>query len=87
MRAERLIGVDIGTQGTKAALFDADGTAHQSEIWADTNLMAADFARPGYSSVLLRAGDEAAADALIAAGRIMQTKQRPITYGIGKGAS
>jgi len=25
MKAERLVGVDIGTQGTKAALFGGDG--------------------------------------------------------------
>ena len=46
-------------------MFDAGGTAHQSEIWGDTNQMGADFDRPGYSSVLLRAQDDAAADALV----------------------
>jgi putative ABC transport system permease protein len=49
---------------TVVGMFDAGGTAHQSEIWGDTNLMGADFDRPGYSSVLLRAQDEAAAEAL-----------------------
>ncbi len=49
---------------TVVGMFDAGGTSHQSEIWADTNQMAADFDRPGYSSMLLRAQDEATAEAL-----------------------
>jgi len=50
---------------TVVGMFDAGGTAHQSEIWGDTNQMGADFDRPGYSAVLLRAQDDAAADALV----------------------
>ncbi len=50
---------------TVVGIFDPAGTAHQSEIWADTNLMGADFDRPGYSAMLLQAVDEAAADALV----------------------
>lgn len=46
-------------------MFDGGGTAHQSEIWGDTNQMGADFDRPGYSSVLLRVQDTATADALV----------------------
>jgi ABC-type lipoprotein release transport system permease subunit len=46
-------------------VFGAAGTAQESEIWGDVNQMAADFdRRDGYSSVLMRAVDAAAADAL-----------------------
>jgi putative ABC transport system permease protein len=46
-------------------VFDASGTAHESEIWGDVNQMAADFdRRDGFSSVLMRAVDGLAADAL-----------------------
>lgn len=68
----RFANAKVGDQmkfgkGTWAVVgvFDAGGNAHQSEIWADTNLMGADFDRPGYSSVLLRAQDAAAAEALV----------------------
>lgn len=46
-------------------LFDADGSAYDSEIWTDVNAVADEFKRPVYSSVLLRASDAAAADSLI----------------------
>ncbi len=49
---------------TVVGIFDAGGTAHESEIWADVNQMATDFDRPIYSSVLLHATDKAAAEAL-----------------------
>jgi putative ABC transport system permease protein len=46
-------------------VFDAGGSAHESEIWGDVNQMGFDFGREdAYSSALLRATDEAAADAL-----------------------
>src|SRR5246500_5504946 len=46
-------------------IFDAGGTAYESEIWGDVNQMAADFDRQGrYSSAYLRATDPMAADAL-----------------------
>ena len=45
-------------------IFDARGTAHESEIWADLNQMGSDFDRAEYSSVLLRATDAVAAEAL-----------------------
>ncbi|HZP63681.1 MAG TPA: ABC transporter permease [Terriglobales bacterium] len=45
-------------------IFDAGGTAHDSEIWGDINQLAADFDRTSYNSVLLRATDPVAADAL-----------------------
>jgi putative ABC transport system permease protein len=45
-------------------IFDASGTAHDSEIWGDINQLATDFERTIYSSVLLRATDPVAAEAL-----------------------
>lgn len=45
-------------------VFDAGGTAHESEIWADVNQMATDFNRSSFSSVLLRVTDAAKAEAL-----------------------
>src|ERR1700690_1346478 len=46
-------------------VFDAGGTAYDSELWGDVNQIAADFDRQGaYSSAYLRATDAVAADAL-----------------------
>lgn len=45
-------------------IFDAAGTAHESEIWGDINQLATDFERTAYSSVLLRATDPVSAQAL-----------------------
>ena len=45
-------------------IFDSSGSAHDSEIWGDVNQLAADFDRVSYNSVLLRATDPVAADAL-----------------------
>jgi len=45
-------------------IFDAAGTAHESEIWGDINQLATDFERTIYSSVLLRATDPVSAEAL-----------------------
>ena len=46
-------------------VFDAGGTAYESEIWGDVNQMASDFDRQGgFSSAYLRATDPVAADAL-----------------------
>jgi putative ABC transport system permease protein len=41
-------------------IFEAGNTAFDSEIWVDVNQLASDYGRPGYSSFLLRASDEAA---------------------------
>ncbi len=67
----RFAHTDIGQQiyfgkgwWTIVGLFDAGGTAHASEIWVDTNKLATEFDRPGYSVMLLRAEDAATADAL-----------------------
>jgi putative ABC transport system permease protein len=46
-------------------IFDAGGSAYESEIWGDVNQMNSDFDRQGvYSSAYLRATDALAADAL-----------------------
>ena len=45
-------------------VFDAGGTAFDSEIWGDLNQMSSDFDRPGYSSVLIKATDAVAAAGL-----------------------
>jgi len=46
-------------------VFDAGGSAYESEIWSDVNQMASDFDRQGgFSSAYLRATDPIAADAL-----------------------
>jgi putative ABC transport system permease protein len=50
---------------TVVGVFDAGGSAYESEIWGDVNQMASDFDRQGgYSSAYLRATDPIAADAL-----------------------
>ncbi|HTS60118.1 MAG TPA: ABC transporter permease [Terriglobales bacterium] len=49
---------------TVVGIFDAGGTAHDSEIWGDVNQLSADSDRHFYNSVLLRATDPVAADAL-----------------------
>ncbi len=38
-------------------IFDAAGTAHESEMWGDINQLATDFDRTVYSSLLIRAND------------------------------
>jgi len=46
-------------------VFDAGGSAYESEVWGDVNQMASDFDRQGgFSSAYLRATDDIAADAL-----------------------
>jgi putative ABC transport system permease protein len=46
-------------------IFDARGSAYESEVWGDVNQMASDFDRQGgYSSAYLRATDPIAAEAL-----------------------
>lgn len=46
-------------------VFDAGGSAYDSEIWGDVNQMAADFDRQGgFSSAYLRAADPVSAEAL-----------------------
>jgi len=49
---------------TVVGIFDAGGSSHDSEIWGDVNQLAADFDRTTYASVLIRATDPVAADAL-----------------------
>jgi putative ABC transport system permease protein len=46
-------------------IFDAGGSAYESEVWGDVNQMASDFDRQGaFASAYLRATDPAAASAL-----------------------
>ena len=50
---------------TVVGIFDAGGSAYESEVWGDVNQMAADFDRQGgFSSAYLRATDPIAAEAL-----------------------
>jgi putative ABC transport system permease protein len=70
--AQRFRGLGLGErvklgQGewTVVGLFDAAGTAFDSEVWADVNEIAEEFDRPEYSSVLLQATDVGAQSALI----------------------
>ena len=50
---------------TVVGIFDAGGSAYESEVWGDVNQMASDFDRQGgFSSAYLRATDPIAADAL-----------------------
>ncbi len=49
---------------TVVGVFDAEGTAHESEIWGDINQISADLDREVFSSALIRATDPVAAEAL-----------------------
>jgi len=50
---------------TVVGIFDAGGSAYESEVWGDVNQMASDFDRQGgFSSAYLRATDDISADAL-----------------------
>src|SRR5271169_2383401 len=50
---------------TVVGVFDAGGSAYESEIWGDVNQMASDFNRQGgFASAYLRATDPVSADAL-----------------------
>ncbi|MGD0988275.1 MAG: ABC transporter permease [Candidatus Sulfotelmatobacter sp.] len=50
---------------TVVGVFDAGGSAYESEVWGDVNQMASDFDRQGgFSSAYLRATDPISADAL-----------------------
>jgi putative ABC transport system permease protein len=70
--AQRFEGLGLGErvklgpgEWTVTGVFDANGTAFDSEVWADVNELAEDFDRPDYSSVLLRAVDLGAQAQLI----------------------
>jgi putative ABC transport system permease protein len=50
---------------TVVGVFDAGGSAYESEVWGDVNQMASDFDRQGgFASAYLRAEDAVSADAL-----------------------
>lgn len=59
-------GLDIGEQvklrgsyWTVVGVFESDGDAHESEIWADADTAQSAFNRNAYSSMLVRLGDPA----------------------------
>ncbi|MGH9966312.1 MAG: ABC transporter permease [Pyrinomonadaceae bacterium] len=69
--SERFQGLDIGdkfriqtTDYTVVGLFESGGKAFESEIWIDVNSLASATKRDAFSSVLLRARDQAALEAL-----------------------
>jgi putative ABC transport system permease protein len=69
--AERFQGLDVGdkfriqaTDYTVVGLFDAGGKAFESEIWVDVNSLGAAMNRQSFTSVLLRARDQASLEAL-----------------------
>jgi putative ABC transport system permease protein len=69
--ADRFQGLDVGdkfriqaTDYTVVGLFEAGGKAFESEIWVDVNSLASATKRENFSSVLLRANDLTALQAL-----------------------
>jgi putative ABC transport system permease protein len=71
--ASRFARCDVGQtikfgayRWTVVGLFDAGGTAPDSEIWTDVEGMVSDFKRNGYSSVLARTTDRAGRDQFLA---------------------
>ncbi len=69
--AERFQGLKLGErtrlgrgEWTIVGVFDAQGTAFDSEIWADYQEVMQEFDRDAYSSVLVRAVDRAAVGSL-----------------------
>lgn len=70
--SERFQGLEIGdkfrlqtTDYTVVGLFDAAGKAFESEVWVDVNSLAQSTKRDTYSSLLLRAKDQASLEELI----------------------
>jgi putative ABC transport system permease protein len=69
--AERFQGLDVGdkfriqaTDFLVVGLFEAGGKAFESEIWVDVNSLASATKRDNFSSVLMRAADASALQAL-----------------------
>jgi putative ABC transport system permease protein len=69
--AERFQGLELGdrfriqaTDYAVVGLFEAGGKAFESEIWVDVNALASTTKRDSFSSVLLRAKDQAALESL-----------------------
>ncbi|HTG13682.1 MAG TPA: ABC transporter permease [Blastocatellia bacterium] len=73
--------LQLGRRGlTVVGVFDAGGTAFDSEIWSDVNDVASAFDRSGYSSVLARAESVATRDQLanrIAAEQRLKLEAKP----------
>ena len=67
---------------TVVGVFDASGTAYDSEIWGDVNQMANDFDRTGgYSVAHIRATDDVAADSLT---KVLADDQRLKLEGVAE---
>jgi len=67
---------------TVVGVFDASGTAYDSEIWGDVNQMANDFDRTGgYSVAHIRATDEVSADSLT---KVLSDDQRLKLDGVAE---
>ena len=69
--AERITGASLGdtlnfalTDWNIVGIFDANGTAFDSELWADGEQLMSAFRRSSYSSVLLRVSGKASFDAI-----------------------
>jgi putative ABC transport system permease protein len=85
--ADRFTGAGLGQtlqlgrrSLTVVGVFDAGGTAFDSEIWSDVNDVASAFDRSGYSSVLARAESVATRDQLanrIAAEQRLKLEAKP----------
>jgi putative ABC transport system permease protein len=78
--AQRFQGLEVGdkfriqaTDYVVVGLFQSGGKAFESEIWVDVNSLANATKRDSYSSVLLRAKDQASLDAIVK--RITDDKQ------------
>ncbi|MEO6391286.1 MAG: ABC transporter permease, partial [Pyrinomonadaceae bacterium] len=70
--SQRFQGLEVGdkfrlqtTDFTVVGLFTAEGKAFESEVWVDVNALGSATKRDNFSSVLLRANDQAAMDGLI----------------------
>ena len=66
---------------TVVGVFDAGGTAYDSEIWADVNDLATDFDRDAYSTVMVRATDAGEKRLLILLQIALVTRWQPLAGG------
>ena len=69
--AHRFLRTDMGDtpqlgrgKWTIVGVFEAEGSAYDSELWADTQEVMEDFDRDSYSTVVLRAKDKAAVESI-----------------------
>ena len=79
LELDRPLRLDGGAPWVVVGFFDGHGSAYDSELWGDVNAVSDEFKRPHYTSVLVRAEDAAAANAVsqrIAADRRLQLQAR-----------